>query len=72
MLFIQTEDVLAKRNKNLKVFERFRVERGFAQGSLCVELEVIFSIATASVFIGTKYLLADPCNSGLKQNTPLR
>ena len=40
VLFIQTKDVLAeKENKNLKVVERFRVEREFAQGSLCVELE---------------------------------
>ena len=40
VLFIQTEDVLAeKENKNLKVVERFRVERKFKQGCLCVELE---------------------------------
>ena len=40
VLFIQTKDVLAKKeNKNLKVVERFRVEREFAHGRLCVELE---------------------------------
>ena len=40
VLFIQTEDVKAeKENKNLKVVERFHVERELKQGSLCVELE---------------------------------
>ena len=40
VLFIKTKDMLAeKENKNLKVVERFHVERKFAQGSLCVELE---------------------------------
>ena len=35
VLFIQIEDVLAeKENKNLKVVERFRVEREFAHGNL--------------------------------------
>ena len=46
VLFIQTEDITGclhrcvgeKKNKNLKV-ERFHLERGFAQGRLCVELE---------------------------------
>ena len=42
MLFIQTDVLAEKENKNLKVVERFRVEREFAQGSLCVELKGFF------------------------------
>ena len=58
VLFIQTEDVLVeKEKKNFKVVERFRIKREFAQGSLCIELERDFSIAAASVFIETYFLI---------------
>ena len=39
-----------KENKNLKVVERFRVEREFAQGSLCIELEVAERCAGSCIY----------------------
>ena len=42
-----------KENKNLKVVERFRVEREFAQGNLCVELKGASNVVCRIVFIGT-------------------
>ena len=49
-----------KENKNLKVVERFRVERGFAHGSLCIEfVGGGVNDALPSVYIPANLLLAE-------------